>query len=58
MQFFLARVTRDDLLVLAQLATDGRITPVIDRSYPLAEIAEAIRHVETGKARGKVVVTI
>ncbi len=36
----------------------GRVTPVIERSYPLAEVPDAIRHVEQGRARGKVVITI
>jgi NADPH:quinone reductase-like Zn-dependent oxidoreductase len=58
MGFFVGKINRDDLLVLAQLATDGKITPVIDRSYPLAEIADAIRYAETGQARGKVVITV
>ncbi len=58
MGFFLAKITRDDLLVLAQLAADGKIAPVIDRSHPLADIAEAVRYAETGKARGKVVITV
>jgi NADPH:quinone reductase-like Zn-dependent oxidoreductase len=58
MGFFVGKITRDDLLVLAQLATDGKISPVIDRSYPLAEIADAMRYAETGKARGKVVITV
>lgn len=58
MGFFVGKITREDLLVLAQFATDGKIVPVIDRSYPLAEIADALRHAETGKARGKIVVTI
>jgi NADPH:quinone reductase-like Zn-dependent oxidoreductase len=58
MGFFVGKITREDLLVLAQLATDGKIVPVIDRYYPLAEIADALRHAETGKARGKIVTTI
>lgn len=58
MGFFVGKITREDLLVLAQFATDGKIVPVIDRSYPLAEIADALRHAGTGKARGKIVVTI
>ena len=53
---FLAKHTRDDLLVLKELAETGKIVPVIDRTYPLAETAEAIRYLETGHARGKVVV--
>jgi NADPH:quinone reductase-like Zn-dependent oxidoreductase len=56
--FLVAKITRDDLLVLAELATDGKITPVIDRRYPLADVAEAVRYAETGNARGKVVITV
>ena len=55
---FLASVTRADLLVLAELAAAGKIAPVIDRTYPLREAAEAVRYVETGQARGKVVITV
>ena len=36
----------------------GKLTPVIDRRYPLSEVAEAIRYLETGRARGKVVVNV
>lgn len=56
--FFVGKITRDDLLVLAQLATDGKITPVIDRSHHLADVAGAIRYAETGRARGKIVITV
>ena len=55
---FIARVTREDLIVLAELAQDGKVTPVIDREYPLSETADAIRYLELGHARGKVVVTV
>ena len=55
---FLAKHTQDDLLVLKELAETGKIVPVIDRTYPLAEAAEAIRYLETGHARGKVVVAV
>jgi NADPH:quinone reductase-like Zn-dependent oxidoreductase len=58
MGFFVGKITRDDLLVLAQLATDGKFTPVIDRRHPLADVASAIRYAETGKTRGKVVITV
>jgi len=54
----LAKHTQDDLLVLKELAETGKIVPVIDRTYPLAEAAEAIRYLETGHARGKVVVAV
>jgi len=53
---FLAELTPADLAVLADLAQAGKLTPVIDRRYPLREAAEAIRYVETGRARGKVIV--
>lgn len=43
---------------MSELIAAGQIAPVIDRCYPLAEAAEALRYVETGRARGKVVVTI
>jgi NADPH:quinone reductase-like Zn-dependent oxidoreductase len=55
---FLASVTRADLLVLGELAAAGKIAPVIDRIYPLREAADAVRYVETGQARGKVVITV
>lgn len=43
---------------LAELAADGKVTSVIERSYSLAQVPEAIRHLEAGKARGKVVITV
>jgi NADPH:quinone reductase-like Zn-dependent oxidoreductase len=55
---FLASVTRADLLVLGELSAAGKIAPVIDRTYPLREAAEAVRYLETGQARGKVVITV
>jgi NADPH:quinone reductase-like Zn-dependent oxidoreductase len=47
-----------DLLVLTELIEDGKVTPTMDRTYPLDETASAIRHVEQGHARGKVVVSV
>jgi NADPH:quinone reductase-like Zn-dependent oxidoreductase len=55
---FIAAVKHEDLLVLAQLAEAGQLTPAVDRTFALAEAPKAIRHVEEGHARGKVVVTI
>ena len=55
---FLAKLNGKDLLVLAELIEAGKVKPVIDRTYPLAETAEAIRYLELGHARGKVVVTV
>jgi NADPH:quinone reductase-like Zn-dependent oxidoreductase len=48
----------DDLIFLAALMEKGTITPVIDRSYPLAQVPDAIRHLELGHAKGKVVITV
>jgi NADPH:quinone reductase-like Zn-dependent oxidoreductase len=47
-----------DLAALVELVEAGKITPVIDRTYPLAETAAALRHVGTARARGTVVITI
>ena len=55
---FLAERKRADLRVLAEMLADGRIQPVIDRTYPLADIAAAVRYHEAGRATGKVAVTI
>lgn len=55
---FLSNVSRDDLFVLKELIDAGGLTPVIDRTYPLAETPEAIRQVEAGHVRGKIVITV
>jgi len=57
-RMFVARSSRKDLELLAELCDAGKLRPVIDRSYPLAHAADAIRHVEGGHARGKVIITI
>jgi NADPH:quinone reductase-like Zn-dependent oxidoreductase len=55
----LLAVTRDaDLLALKELAEQGKVTPVIDRTYPLADAAAAVRHLKEGHPRGKIVLTI
>lgn len=56
---FLASLkTENDLKVLRDLLGDGKVTPVIDRRYRLSEVPEAIRYLEEGHARGKVVITM
>jgi NADPH:quinone reductase-like Zn-dependent oxidoreductase len=48
----------DRLVVLKELIEAGKLTPVIDRTFPLSETPEAIRYLESGRARGKVVITV
>ncbi len=48
----------EDLELLRELMEAGRLTPVIDRTYPLSDSAEAIRYLETGRARGKVAISV
>ena len=50
--------SKDDLLLIKGLIESGRIRPVIDRTYRLADIADAHRYVETGRKRGGVVVSV
>ena len=47
-----------DLIFVKELVEAGKVIPVIERRYPLREVPEAIRHLETGHARGKVVITV
>jgi NADPH:quinone reductase-like Zn-dependent oxidoreductase len=56
--FFIAKFTRQDLVVLSELLEAGRVTPVIDRLYALRELPEALRYLGEGHARGKVVITV
>jgi NADPH:quinone reductase-like Zn-dependent oxidoreductase len=48
----------DRLRVLRELLEEGKVSPVIDRTFPLAEVPAAIRHLAEGRVRGKVVITI
>jgi NADPH:quinone reductase-like Zn-dependent oxidoreductase len=58
MSLIMASLNPADLTVLKELIEAGKVTPVVDRSYPLSDTAEAIRYVETKHARGKVVLTV
>ena len=53
-----AHISREDLEYLGELMKGGKLSPVIDRRYPLDQVPEAIRYVEEGHARGKVVITV
>ncbi|MFZ0860107.1 MAG: NAD(P)-dependent alcohol dehydrogenase [Candidatus Sulfotelmatobacter sp.] len=56
-KFFIANINRDDLTTFGELITAGKVTPVIDRRYPLNKAADAMAYAEEGHARGKVVIT-
>jgi NADPH:quinone reductase-like Zn-dependent oxidoreductase len=58
MPFFLAKNNKKDFIVLTQMIEAGKVRPVIDRTYPLTQTAEAMRYLETGHARAKVVITV
>jgi NADPH:quinone reductase-like Zn-dependent oxidoreductase len=55
---FLMKPTKEDLHLLKELIEAGKVKPVIDRTYSLSEVPEAIRYLEEGHARGKVAITV
>jgi NADPH:quinone reductase-like Zn-dependent oxidoreductase len=55
---FVNKENYEDMLVLKELIESGKVTPVIDRTYPLRDVPEAIRHLEEGHAKGKVVIIV
>ncbi len=55
---FLAKIGQADLIVMRDLIEAGKVTPVIERTYQLNETAEAMRYVEAGHAKGKVVISV
>ena len=57
-QMYTTKVKQEDLAVLRDLLATGKVTPVIDRTYKLSETAEAMRYLEQGHARGKVIITV
>jgi len=55
---FIAKRNKEDLTLLKELMEAGKVTPVIDRSYSLREVPEALRYLGEGHARGKLVITM
>ena len=55
---FVSLTRRDDLLTLRDLLATGAVTPALDRVFPLAEAAAAMRYLEAGQVRGKVVLRV
>ena len=58
LRFLPTREDRAELAAIAALIEDGKLTPVLDRTYPIADTTEALRYVEGGHAHGKVVITV
>jgi NADPH:quinone reductase-like Zn-dependent oxidoreductase len=55
---FISSENHEDMIVLKDLIESGKVTPGIDRTYPLSEVPEAIRYLEGGHTQGKVVITV
>ena len=55
---YTAKPCQQDLILIRELLEAGKVVPVIDRRYPLSEVPEAIRYLEEGHAKGKVVITV
>jgi NADPH:quinone reductase-like Zn-dependent oxidoreductase len=53
---FIAKASQADLRLIGELIATGKVKPIIDKSYPFSEAADAVRHVEAGHARGKVLI--
>ena len=56
--FFIAKFNKPDMDVLRELMESGKMTPVVDRTYELGEIADAFRYLGEGHAQGKIVITV
>jgi NADPH:quinone reductase-like Zn-dependent oxidoreductase len=55
---WIATQPKEDLEALRELLEAGKVTPVVDRTFALSEVPEAIRYLRDGRARGKVVITV
>ena len=58
MTLLTAKRTQEALVTLKELIESGKVTPVIDRTYPLSQTPEAMRYLEEGHVRGKLVITV
>jgi NADPH:quinone reductase-like Zn-dependent oxidoreductase len=58
LRVFVARLSADDLGLLAEMSEAGTLRPVIEKTFPLDETADAFRHLETWRTRGKIAITI
>jgi NADPH:quinone reductase-like Zn-dependent oxidoreductase len=55
---FMAKGSKEDLTIMRDLMKAGKVTPVIDKRYRLCDVPEAVRYLEQGHARGKVVISV
>jgi NADPH:quinone reductase-like Zn-dependent oxidoreductase len=55
---FLAKMNKEDLVVLQQLLEAGSVKPILDREYELSEVPDALRYLGEGHSRAKVVITV
>lgn len=55
---FIAKPSKADLITIGELIATGKVTPVIGKLYPLSQVPDAMRHLETGHARGKIIITL
>jgi NADPH:quinone reductase-like Zn-dependent oxidoreductase len=55
---FIAKSSQEDLTLIGEMIATGKIKPVIEKRYSLSEATDAVRHVEEGHARGKVIIQI
>lgn len=58
LKMFVSKEKHEDMLTLTELIEAGKVTPAVERTYPLSEVPKAIRHIEEGHARGKLVITV
>ena len=58
MKFFVAKITKEDLAVMQELLDDGKVRSVIDKTYELSHVDDALRYLGEGHARGKIVITM
>jgi NADPH:quinone reductase-like Zn-dependent oxidoreductase len=58
MGFMIAKLNQKDLVFMKELLEAGKVVPVIERRYPLSQVAEALRYLEEGHAQGKLVITL
>ena len=58
MKLMVAKIIQKDLLFMIELMNAGKVKSIIDKRYPLGETAEALRYLEDGHVRGKVVITV